>query len=50
MEAIHQGYDLPLADALQLEALLFAQSAATKDKREGVAAFLEKRTAKFVGE
>ncbi len=50
IEAIHQGYDLPLADALQLEALLFAQSAATKDKKEGVAAFLEKRAAKFVGE
>lgn len=50
MEAIHRGYDLPLADALQLEALLFAQSTATKDRREGVAAFLEKRAAKFVGE
>ncbi|MCD6046064.1 MAG: enoyl-CoA hydratase [Gammaproteobacteria bacterium] len=49
LEAIHQGYNLSLADALQLEALLFAQSAATKDKAEGVAAFLEKRAAKFVG-
>ncbi len=49
MEAIHQGYELPLDNALQLEALLFAQSAATKDKAEGVAAFLEKRKANFVG-
>lgn len=49
MEAIHQGTHLPLADGLQLEALLFAQSAATQDKKEGVAAFLEKRAAKFVG-
>ena len=50
IEAIDQGFELPLDDALQLEALLFAQTTATKDKAEGVAAFLEKRTAKFVGE
>ncbi len=50
LQAIHQGSELPLEDALELEALLFAQTAATQDKTEGVAAFLEKRKAIFVGE
>lgn len=50
IQAIDQGYELPLEDALELEALLFAQTAATQDKAEGVAAFLEKRKANFVGE
>ncbi|MBY0378663.1 MAG: enoyl-CoA hydratase/isomerase family protein, partial [Gammaproteobacteria bacterium] len=50
LQAIDQGYELPLEDALELEALLFAQTAATRDKAEGVAAFLEKRKASFVGE
>lgn len=50
LQAIDQGYELPLEDALELEALLFAQTTATRDKTEGVAAFLEKRKAEFVGE
>lgn len=50
IEAIDQGFDLPLDDALQLEAKHFAATCASKDKREGVQAFLEKRAANFTGE
>ncbi|HEX2548791.1 MAG TPA: enoyl-CoA hydratase-related protein [Gammaproteobacteria bacterium] len=47
---INHGYDLTLTDALELEAAHFALCCATKDKVEGTQAFLEKRTAVFVGE
>ena len=50
MDVIDAGFDLPLTDALELEALHFAKTCATQDKTEGVSAFLEKRTAHFVGE
>jgi enoyl-CoA hydratase len=49
MEAVHQGADLALHDALALEAHIFGRLSATSDKKEGVAAFLEKRTAIFTG-
>jgi len=49
IEAVNSGYDLPLADALTLEATAFGLLAATDDKREGTRAFLEKRAAKFSG-
>jgi len=47
---IHQGYDLPLEEAFELEATHFGLCCTTTDKREGVNAFLEKRTAIFTGE
>src|SRR3990167_5720694 len=43
MQAIDQGFDLPLAEALKLEAMYFGLTCATHDKHEGVSAFLEKR-------
>lgn len=50
MEVIDHGYDLALTDALHLEAIHFAKVCASKDKKEGVAAFIEKRAAEFKGE
>jgi enoyl-CoA hydratase len=49
LTVIHQGYDLSLDEALELEAAHFALCCTTADKREGVHAFLEKRTAVFSG-
>ena len=43
------GYDLPLDDAIALEASYFGLLSATADKAEGMRAFLEKRPAKFSG-
>lgn len=50
MTVINNGFNLSLEDALQLEAAHFGLTTATRDKHEGVRAFLEKRTAEFVGE
>lgn len=50
IEAIDQGYELSLGNALQFEALQFARTCATQDKNEGVNAFLQKRQAQFKGE
>jgi enoyl-CoA hydratase len=49
MEAVREGADLPLAEALALEARIFGRLSGSADKHEGVAAFLEKRPATFVG-
>ena len=49
LAAVHQGYDLPLAQALELEASLFGLCCATEDKAEGTRAFLEKRAALWQG-
>src|SRR5438309_1274401 len=49
MEAVNKGLDMPLAEGLFLEATLFAVACATEDKKEGTAAFLEKRSAAFKG-
>jgi enoyl-CoA hydratase/carnithine racemase len=49
MEAVNRGMDLPLAEGLYLEAVLFGVACATEDKQEGTSAFLEKRPAKFKG-
>jgi len=49
MAAIHEGFNLSMKDALQLEATHFGLCCGSKDKQEGVNAFLEKRPAKFSG-
>ncbi|HTC92778.1 MAG TPA: enoyl-CoA hydratase-related protein [Terriglobales bacterium] len=49
LEAVHKGMEMPLPEGLFLEATLFSVACATEDKKEGTAAFLEKRTAVFKG-
>lgn len=49
MEAVHRGVDMSFNEACQLEAALFGLVMATEDKREGTAAFLEKRKPEFKG-
>ncbi|NNM59877.1 MAG: enoyl-CoA hydratase [Legionellales bacterium] len=50
MQVIDSGYDLTLTDGLHLEAVHFALMCATRDKQEGVSAFLAKREPVFSGE
>jgi enoyl-CoA hydratase len=49
LAAVHAGYDLPLRQALDLEAALFGICCASEDKAEGTSAFLEKRPAVWKG-
>lgn len=49
LEAVTQGADLPLDQALALEASLFGRLCSTDDKQEGTAAFLAKRPPHFTG-
>ena len=46
---IQRGQDLDLANANAMEADVFGLLCATDDKREGMTAFLDKRTPKFAG-
>ena len=50
ISVINHGFNLSLEEALELEAAHFGLCCATRDKQEGVKAFLEKRAAEFVGE
>jgi enoyl-CoA hydratase len=49
IEAVGRGADLPLDEALALEATLFGQLWQTEDKREGIQAFMEKRSPAWAG-
>ena len=49
LEAVHRGLGMPLSEGLALEATLFGLCASTSDTKEGMAAFLEKRPARFTG-
>ena len=47
MEAVNKGMEMTLSEGLFLEASLFGVCCATEDKKEGTAAFLEKRPARI---
>ena len=49
IDAVNKGMEMTLAEGLFLEAALFGVCCATEDKKEGTAAFLEKRPAQFKG-
>ncbi|HSP34910.1 MAG TPA: enoyl-CoA hydratase-related protein [Thermoanaerobaculia bacterium] len=49
IEAINMGGDMAFEEGQLLEATLFGLLCATEDMKEGMAAFLEKRQAKFPG-
>lgn len=49
LAATTRGINLPIDEGLAVEAAQFARCAATSDVREGIAAFLEKRPARFIG-
>lgn len=49
IEAVNRGVDAAQAEGLVIEAAHFGLCAGTEDKREGTAAFLEKRAARFTG-
>jgi enoyl-CoA hydratase len=49
LEAVNKGLETSQSEGLLLEASYFALCAGTQDKREGTAAFLEKRAAHFLG-
>jgi enoyl-CoA hydratase/carnithine racemase len=47
LRAIREGDELSLRQGLALEARLFGALCETEDRREGLAAFLEKRQPRF---
>ena len=47
LRAVREGGDRPLEAALKLESKLFGEAMPTADKKEGVAAFIEKRQPRF---
>jgi len=49
LESVHRGFDAPFDQAQAMEVALFGVIASTDDMREGTAAFLEKRKARFTG-
>ncbi len=48
-EAVNAAYEMSLSDALTHERRLFYLLFASDDQKEGMAAFLEKRTPDFTG-
>ncbi|ORX98568.1 enoyl-CoA hydratase mitochondrial precursor [Basidiobolus meristosporus CBS 931.73] len=49
-EAVNQAFEVPLANGLLFERRLFHSTFGTKDQREGMGAFVEKRDPKFTNQ
>jgi enoyl-CoA hydratase len=49
-EAVNRAFEAPLAEGARFERRIFATLFATADQKEGMAAFIEKRPAKFSNE
>lgn len=49
LETVQRGMELPLDQAIELEAEFFGKSCSSLDMKEGTSAFLEKRKAAFKG-
>jgi len=47
--AVHQGYDLPLAEGLELEARAFAKASLSEDAVIGIVSFLSRQDPEFKG-
>src|SRR6202049_4255449 len=50
MEAVNKGMEMTLSEGLYLEAVLVGWALSSEDKKEGTAAFLEKRAGQFKGQ
>ena len=48
-DAVHRGYDLPLGQALEIEAENFARASLTTDAAIGIMSFLSKQEPEFTG-
>jgi enoyl-CoA hydratase len=48
-DAVHRGYDLPLEEALEIEARNFARSTLSQDAMIGIMSFLSKQEPEFTG-
>ncbi|XP_066479658.1 enoyl-CoA hydratase domain-containing protein 2, mitochondrial [Tiliqua scincoides] len=47
--AINRGTEVDIASGMAIERMCYAQNIPTKDRQEGMAAFIEKRPPKFIG-
>lgn len=48
-QSVLQAFQSPLAEGLAFERKIFAEAFASQDRREGMAAFVERRKPRFVG-